>query len=73
MLHFLLHWTGGDNGTGPIYLEWSGFVGQLSLFVGIGLFIWKHNCHRHGCWRFSKHTHQGTPYCTKHHPTLDKE
>jgi hypothetical protein len=64
-----------DNGSGPIYLAWSGWGGDLGEVVIIGA-LWgayrKHTCHVDGCWRLSRHHVEGTPYiaCKKHHPTV---
>ena len=43
---------------------------QLSIPVGIGIYLYHHNCHARGCWRLGKHPVEGTPYvaCRKHHP-----
>ena len=72
-MHWLAHWLGMDNGSGPIYLAWSGWGGDLStLAIAGGLvgLLRKHNCHVHGCWRLARHPVEGTPYvvCRKHNP-----
>lgn len=76
--HLLLHWTGGDNVSGPIYGEWSGF---LSVFIPplitvaglVLMYWWHHRCHNERfCWMLGKHQYQnGTyTYCRKHHPDV---
>jgi hypothetical protein len=42
----------------------TGFLGWLYLFLR------KHNCHVHHCWRLAWHPHpvHGHPVCKKHHP-----
>jgi len=73
--NLLLHVTGGDNGSGPFYLELSGFVG---LMAGCGFIItWykRHNCHHHLCPRFGKHSvaHGKYMVCKVHHPDMGKK
>ena len=68
-MHWLQHWAGLDNGSGPIYLFWSGFFGDLTIFAGV-IAVYRHkNCHTRGCLRIGKPL-EGTPYllCHKHHP-----
>lgn len=72
-MHWLAHWLGMDNGSGPIYLAWSGWGGDLSSLAIFGALmrLYRHNnCHVHGCWRIGRHPVEGTPYvtCAKHHP-----
>lgn len=71
--HWLLHYTGGDNGSGPWYLELSGFVGDL-VFVGAGWgIVRKHNCHVKGCWRLGHpDPDHGWPACRRHHSQAHK-
>lgn len=70
MFHFLLHITGGDNGSGPFYLELSGFVGLLGFVGAFITYYKKHNCHQHRCWRIGRHAVAGGSLitCKKHHP-----
>jgi hypothetical protein len=71
---WLLHWTGGDNASGPIYLEWSGFVGNAAIVLAIlgypfGYFH-RHNCHVVGCRKFlgtNLDPKVGAPACRDHH------
>ena len=73
MWHWLLHVTGGDNGSGSWYLEWSGFISLiitiLPMWIGIWVFIRKHNCHVDGCWRLRTHVDEGGMVACKHHHT----
>ena len=69
------HFFGLDDGSGPIYLAWSGAggdLGELTLLGGVWMLYRKHNCHAKGCWRLSRHHVEGTPYivCSKHHPNV---
>lgn len=65
-MHFLSHCLGLDNASGPLYLFWSGFFGDVSIFAAfVGLYF-HHNCHVKGCRRWGKHKVNGSPYCTKH-------
>lgn len=74
--HTFLHVTGGDNGSGPFYLEWSGWVGAVEglTFVGAVIAGMRHlNCREPRCWRpghqimMADGTHIRT--CHRHHPT----
>lgn len=70
MLHFLLHVTGGDNGSGPFYLELSGFVALLG-FVGAAWTYLKHaRCHVDGCNKRGKYPFQHYKLCRLHHPAV---
>lgn len=72
MLHWLAHWLGLLNASGPIYSFWSGFGSDLTefaLLVGaVGLYK-HHNCAWKGCPRFARKHWQvkGTPLRTCHH------
>jgi hypothetical protein len=52
----------------------SGPLADITLATGFGSWVWiflrKHNCHVHGCWRMEWHAHPetGHPVCKKHHP-----
>lgn len=71
ILHAVAHVLGLDDASGPWYLFWSGFFGDLALFGG-GLALYhKHNCHERRCWRIARHTHDGSPYCTRHKPAKE--
>jgi hypothetical protein len=74
--HWLAHALGIDNGSGPIYLSWSGWVADLTLlsipFAVMAIFR-KHNCAVHRCWRLWHHEITGDDgvtrkVCHKHHP-----
>lgn len=69
-MHWLAHLLGVDNASGPIYLLWSGPVGDLGIFAAVAAYLRHRNCHRRGCWRLGRHPIDGTPYvvCAKHHP-----
>lgn len=74
----LLHVLGVDNASGPWYLFWSGFVGDVTLLAAILVapFVqWKRaNCQTERCWRFGRHpyTEGGVTrhLCWKHHPDV---
>jgi len=68
-LHHLIHWPtqGGYNFvSGPL-----ADITLITAFAGT-LYLWlrKHNCHVHRCWRLQWHPHpdHGHPVCKKHHP-----
>ncbi len=54
---------------------WSGFGSDIQEF-GIFAILWglyyKHTCHKDGCYRFTKHSYNGTPWCHHHHPKADE-
>jgi hypothetical protein len=57
-----------DNLSGPFYGAWSGWVGDLAIFGGIGAFYWHHICHEPGCWRWARHPVAGGTFkiCRRH-------
>lgn len=71
--HSLLHYTGGDDGNSPWYLEPSGFVSLVftlvPLWVGVIVFLRHHNCHVDGCRsvRTSLDPAVHAPACRTHH------
>ena len=72
-MHWLSHFLGLDNLSGPYYGFWSGFGSDLSeLAIAGGLIgvLRKHNCHVRWCWRVGRHPVEGTPFvvCRRHHP-----
>jgi hypothetical protein len=68
-LHYLIHWPtqGGYNFvSGPL-----ADITLVTAFAGtLYLFLRRHNCHVHRCWRLAWHPHpdHGHPVCKKHHP-----
>ena len=73
MQHWLSHFFGLDNPSGPFYLAWSGVLSdlsELSLPVGLVLALRHANCHVKGCWRFGRHPHGPFKVCSKHHPDI---
>lgn len=75
MSHWISHFFGMDNGSGPQYLFWSGIgsdITELLILGGIINFARHRNCHVKGCWRWGNHNVDGTAYkvCRKHHPAL---
>lgn len=78
VLHWLAHFFGLTNLSGPQYGFWSGIgsdVGEVTIFGAVvGMYRHK-NCHAKGCWRLGKHAVDGTPYvvCTKHHPDVPNQ
>jgi hypothetical protein len=73
VLLWLLHVTGGDDGSGAWYLEWSGFVSLVisvvPLWLGLFIFLKKHNCHVNGCRSVITHDDPAVhaPACRLHH------
>lgn len=78
MLHFLAHWLGIDNLSGPVYGFWSGSgsdIGELALLGAAAAFYRRHTCHVDSprfCWRPGTHPVVGTLFraCRKHHPAV---
>ncbi|HEY4348776.1 MAG TPA: hypothetical protein VGM80_14425 [Gaiellaceae bacterium] len=68
-LHHILHWPtqGGYNFvSGPL-----SDITLVTAFVGtMYIFLRKHNCHVHRCWRLQWHAHpdHGHLVCKQHHP-----
>ena len=68
-LHYLIHWS-----TGRGYNFVSGPLADITLITAFAstLILWlrKHNCHVHRCWRLQWHPHpdHGHPVCKVHHP-----
>ena len=66
-MHWFLHWTGADNGSGPIYLFWSGFFGDVTIFAAVFAGLRHVNCGHSPCWRPYRHTTKnGHKLCKKH-------
>jgi len=74
VLHLLVHWTGLDNPSGPIYLFYSGFGGILERLLELAvlalILLRHHNCHIDRCLRIGRAPVEGTPWrvCWHHHP-----
>ena len=73
ILHFLAHFFGLDNLSGPYYGFWSGVgsdIGELAIFAAIYGAIRHHNCHVKGCKAFirtAKDPRHGWYACKRHH------
>lgn len=67
---WLAHVLGLDNASGPAYLAWSGFGGDLGYLAIVGTLVHRHNCHVRGCLRIGRHPVAGTDFvvCRRHHP-----
>jgi hypothetical protein len=70
VIHLILHLLGLDSATGPAYLAWSGFGGDLALIGGAAGLLHRYNCHTRGCWRLGREQVAGTTLvvCRRHHP-----
>lgn len=70
MWHWFLWVTGSSNVSGKWYGFWSGFAGDIPMFLGVGVLWRKVNCHEPRCPRIGTHHVPGTHYvkCRKHHP-----
>lgn len=74
--HWLLHYTGSDNVSGPWYGFWSGFgsdLGEVTIVAALYGVYKKHNCGTRWCPRIAKHEwtdEAGLVHhlCRKHHP-----
>lgn len=69
----LIYTIFGLAGVGPWYAFWSGAgqgLGCISLVLGPVIWLRKHNCHEHGCWRMGRHPvgRHGIMVCRRHHP-----
>lgn len=69
----LLHWTGIDTQQSRFYDFWSGIAPAIGtyfpIWVGLVVFVLRHNCHVRGCWRIitSPEPTTGFRACRKHH------
>lgn len=78
MQHWLSHFFGLDNLSGPFYGWWSGAgsdIGEVVLVGGLVHWYRARTCHVDHpkfCWRPGRHPVAGTPYraCKKHHPAV---
>jgi hypothetical protein len=72
-MHWVSHWLGLDDASGPVYLWWSGFLGDVGLMATPIILLRRHQCHVYHCWRIGRHPVDGTPYsvCAAHHPSVD--
>lgn len=75
--NLLLHLTGGDNASGPWYLEESGFVALLGFAAAGWTWFKNSRCHVddrvHGgknCWRRGHYPFRHYKVCKKHHPEV---
>jgi len=71
-MHWLSHFLGMDDLSGPFYGWWSGAGSDLSE-LGILATLIAHvrhiNCEVHGCWHLGRHmTNAGHTVCRRHHP-----
>lgn len=70
--HFLAHFFGLDNLSGPWYGFWSGAGSDISELAIVGAMLGmlrQHNCEVRRCWRLGRHkTAAGHKVCRKHHP-----
>jgi hypothetical protein len=79
-MHWLSHFLGLDNLSGPYYGFWSGAGSDITELALVGVlveFMRRHTCHMHRCLRPANHpvTVDGVTYrvCRKHHPdSVDK-
>jgi hypothetical protein len=72
LAHFLEHFFGLDNLSGPWYGFWSGVgsdISEITLFGILWTILRKHNCEVKKCPRIGRHaTAAGHKVCRKHHP-----
>lgn len=71
-MHWLLHFLGTDNVSGPEYGWWSGAgsdLGEIGIIGGLAAMIRHRNCEVKRCWRLGRHrTAAGHVVCRRHHP-----
>jgi hypothetical protein len=75
MINDFLTFLGTVDGGGRWYLWWSGMFANVTIFVALFVFLRKHNCHIHGCWRMGSHSAVDANdvvhvVCRHHHPDL---
>lgn len=71
--HLIAHWLGLDDPGGPVYLAWSGVVGdltELAIIGGLITLVRRHTCHEPRCWRIGHAVidDRGTLSCWRHYP-----
>lgn len=57
---------GMTNASGPVYLFWSGFFGDLTILALPAVWWLHHNCHEKGCWRVGHPDSDGRVKCRRH-------
>ena len=69
-MSWLAHILGLDSASGPVYLFWSGFAGDIGMLGAAWAILRRHNCHVRSCWRIGRHRIDGTGHvvCARHHP-----
>lgn len=71
-MHWLAHFFGLDNLSGPAYGFWSGVgsdISELAVFGALAAHVRAINCEVHGCWRIGRHTTAAQHrVCRRHHP-----
>jgi len=71
-MHWLSHFLGLDNLSGPFYGWWSGAgsdLGEVAIVGALLATVRRHNCQVRRCWRIGRHiTNGGHVVCAKHHP-----
>lgn len=72
-MHWLSHFFGLDNLSGPWYGFWSGVgsdISEVAIIGGVIQIYRKHNCGIRGCWRMGRRQVPGTDHvvCNRHHP-----
>lgn len=71
-MHWLSHWLGLDNASGPVYLWWSGAaadISELAILGGLVSIYRRHQCEVVRCLRLGRHkTAAGHMTCRRHHP-----
>jgi hypothetical protein len=72
-MHWIGHFLGLDDASGPFYLFWSGVCGGLGPFAAGFAIVRRHNCHRRGCWRIGRFSFGERFYCRLHHPHKDPD
>lgn len=71
-MHWLSHFFGLDNLSGPFYGFWSGAGSDITELALLGA-VWHHvNCHEPGCWRPGTRVTAGpggvhVRRCARHH------
>jgi hypothetical protein len=72
-MHWLAHFFGTDNLSGPFYGFWSGVgsdITELGLFGALVAHYRGKTCHVDRCWRLGRHPVGEYRVCRKHHPAV---
>lgn len=72
-MEVIMHWLGLDNASGAVYLFWSGFFGDITIFAALITYYIHTRCHVSGCNKRAKYQFKHYKLCKVHHPAVPKD